>query len=333
MITTTKTYLVLSIMLLSITSFAQTIQWPQTGSDWHYQVWYFAPNVPTGFQQYYYAQDTVINNVNYKQVKGIEQLNTTNSITNIVTVEDTTNLIPFHFFTSNDTVYYLTNNGSLQFVWRNNAVVNEVWDFGIQYNFSFNVYQHAYCKVDSIKTAIVNGYASKDIYTHACKNMSGADYQAGDTSFYIPFAQNINTVTGPKTGFNLIGKFLTGIEELMPNQIACFESDSVSFYQYNSNINCVNNITTGIENNIAAIIEKLIIYPNPVHSELRIMNEGLKIETVKIYNVMGERVFNFSVKQLDNVTIDVSSLPSGVYFIRVQTDNNKLFNQKIIISK
>jgi Secretion system C-terminal sorting domain len=64
---------------------------------------------------------------------------------------------------------------------------------------------------------------------------------------------------------------------------------------------------------------ELRIYPNPAHSELRIMNEGLRMEEVKIYNVLGECVFNLSIKQLDNVTIDVSSLLSGIYILEATT--------------
>jgi Secretion system C-terminal sorting domain len=324
MITTTKIYLVLSTMLLSITSFAQTIQWPQTGSEWHYKKWYFLANTPRGFQHYVYVQDTLINNVNFKQVKGEEQMNTTvfTGTVGSTVVNDTTTLPDYLFHTSNDSVFLLTASGNLQFVWRTNPVVGEIWNYGLQYDFSSGTSLPAYCQVDSIKTVSINGYPSKDIYTHACKDINGTPITfIGDTAFYVPFAEIINTTFGPHRGFDFIGQFLTAlfINEVIPNEIICFESDSVSFYQYNSNINCVNNITTGIENNIAAIIEKLIVYPNPAHSELRIKKEGLRINEVKIYNVLGECVFNLSIKQLDNVTIDVSSLLSGIYILEATT--------------
>lgn len=70
--------------------------------------------------------------------------------------------------------------------------------------------------------------------------------------------------------------------------------------------------------NLSADVLKL--YPNPAKHSLTIENEsGLKIEGIKIYNILGQEV---STKVLNNnatkQTIDVSHLAGGMYHIRIQ---------------
>jgi hypothetical protein len=68
--------------------------------------------------------------------------------------------------------------------------------------------------------------------------------------------------------------------------------------------------------------------PNPATSELRIENAdlpagqaGLKIKEIEIYSSLGEKVF--SKRETSNpklVTVNVSQLFSGIYFVRVKTE-------------
>jgi len=52
---------------------------------------------------------------------------------------------------------------------------------------------------------------------------------------------------------------------------------------------------------------------------LKIENGELKIENVEIYNVVGQKViFNFQLSTFNS--IDVSHLPTGIYFLRIQTE-------------
>ena len=59
-------------------------------------------------------------------------------------------------------------------------------------------------------------------------------------------------------------------------------------------------------------------YPNPVNDKLNIeANE--KINTVVIYNVLGQQVYNTSVDALSS-TIDMSNMASGAYFVSVNVN-------------
>ncbi len=70
--------------------------------------------------------------------------------------------------------------------------------------------------------------------------------------------------------------------------------------------------------------EELRVYPNPATNELRIRNYELGIKEVKIFTIMGEAVLQPTIKQLSNLTIDISSLAKGIYFIQIKTQNQLL---------
>lgn len=67
----------------------------------------------------------------------------------------------------------------------------------------------------------------------------------------------------------------------------------------------------------------LRLYPNPVTNELRIQNDELKIDRIEIYNVMGE-VCQSQISNLKpQISVDVSQLPPGIYFIKVQGEKEE----------
>jgi len=89
--------------------------------------------------------------------------------------------------------------------------------------------------------------------------------------------------------------------------------------------------TTGVEeNNIANSIN---ISPNPTSGAFKLQMSNVKLSIINyqlsIYNVLGERVYEMDNGQL---SIDLSSQPSGIYFIKVQTEKES-FTQKLIIRK
>jgi len=66
----------------------------------------------------------------------------------------------------------------------------------------------------------------------------------------------------------------------------------------------------------------ILVYPNPTNGELKIDNGELKIENFEIFNIMGQPVMQGKLH--DNgeptcsfTTINIESLPSGMYFLRI----------------
>ena len=68
---------------------------------------------------------------------------------------------------------------------------------------------------------------------------------------------------------------------------------------------------------------KVELSPNPVKSVLRIRVTGPSdgISSYAIYSVTGKKILETKASKLQN--IDVSSLKSGLYFLKVKTDSDK----------
>ena len=80
------------------------------------------------------------------------------------------------------------------------------------------------------------------------------------------------------------------------------------------------------------ISSKITIYPNPTNEEFKVSGFGFNVTGIEIFDVMGKQfqssmfnvqgseTLNFKPETLNFETvIDISQLPSGVYFIRIQT--------------
>lgn len=74
-------------------------------------------------------------------------------------------------------------------------------------------------------------------------------------------------------------------------------------------------IISGIET-----IEKhtLRIYPNPTHTSVHIIsNQKIKHPTVRVYTVSGQLLKTKNIRAFNSISIDLSDLPNGLYFIEV----------------
>ena len=93
---------------------------------------------------------------------------------------------------------------------------------------------------------------------------------------------------------------------------------------------CVTVSPTGVQEiNLQSAIT---IYPNPTSGLFQITSNALRITTIEIYNVFGEEIYQSSVIGHISSVIDVSSHPSGVYFLQVKTGEGTAV-RKIVIQK
>jgi len=74
------------------------------------------------------------------------------------------------------------------------------------------------------------------------------------------------------------------------------------------------------------------IYPNPTTNQFTIENSQLRINSIHIYNVLGELVQSLKLESLKlEVVIDVSTWKAGVYFVEVETEKG-VVRRKVIKS-
>jgi hypothetical protein len=76
-------------------------------------------------------------------------------------------------------------------------------------------------------------------------------------------------------------------------------------------------------NNVGGM-EGVGVYPNPATSEITITANN--INSVQVMNMLGQVVYNKAYVQQKKLTIDISALPTGMYFIKV----NDEYVQKVL---
>jgi hypothetical protein len=153
---------------------------------------------------------------------------------------------------------------------------------------------------------------------------------------------------------NAVLKSLTGIDNIDANSIETLtiannpllstcEVESVCAYlaSPNGNISICGNaigcnspeeVLDSCEANAVKIDEQyfknnLFLYPNPASRELNISAEGYAIDEVIIYTLTGQQVFAIRPK---SETIDISSLPPGMYIVEVMVEGKKV-REKVVV--
>jgi hypothetical protein len=84
--------------------------------------------------------------------------------------------------------------------------------------------------------------------------------------------------------------------------------------------NCMNSIT-GI-NNESELNDLIKVFPNPTRDEIQVISNQLSVNSIEIFNSLGEKIYYSPIT--DNrlpITINISDIPSGVYFVEVNTEN------------
>jgi len=72
------------------------------------------------------------------------------------------------------------------------------------------------------------------------------------------------------------------------------------------------------------------IYPNPATGMVTIFAGGTSILGVSILNVLGENVLDLADIRESDITLDISKLPSGTYFVRIETANGSVLRKVVI---
>lgn len=81
---------------------------------------------------------------------------------------------------------------------------------------------------------------------------------------------------------------------------------------------------------------QISVYPNPGNGMFifKIINKQFSPGIIEIYNMLGEKVLTTELNNQNNMTVDLSSQPNGVYFYRVVTDIGAAISEgKLVIEK
>jgi lysophospholipase L1-like esterase/nitrate reductase NapAB chaperone NapD len=79
-----------------------------------------------------------------------------------------------------------------------------------------------------------------------------------------------------------------------------------------------------------APVEGLIVYPNPVTTQISINSGSVEAAQVSVFDIQGKLVIQSNQKFSGTKTFDVSQLPKGVYFVTVVSTNGVKLTHKFI---
>ena len=103
-----------------------------------------------------------------------------------------------------------------------------------------------------------------------------------------------------------------------------------------SNTSSTINYTLFQQTNLATTqneIKQFAVYPNPTSGNISIKNIDFSNKSmfVKVYNMLGNQIINNYKLETESANIDLSNYATGLYFIEIADENNKvLYTEKII---
>lgn len=112
---------------------------------------------------------------------------------------------------------------------------------------------------------------------------------------------------------------------ITPNVIIDFEEEEPMIPDFN----------TTIEQIIAENAKSdILLFPNPANTEISLKwKDGFKSSVVKIYDMNGRLVHQQNWNESQQLTVNVSGWPSGIYFINVNAGSSENINRKLIINR
>lgn len=161
--------------------------------------------------------------------------------------------------------------------------------------------------------------------------------RAGKPAFTLVNSQvNITTETAnAKIYYTTDGKIPTPNSTLYTGPFSTVNNTKIKAIAVNSNfttsvVSLSTNIITSSET--AESKDKYYaIFPNPAKNTITLTNKNSGILNVAIVNLHGQKVFQKTM--IENLNpIDLTSLPSGIYNIMIQS-NKEIFVEKIVITK
>ena len=166
-------------------------------------------------------------------------------------------------------------------------------------------------------------------YMYGLANNSDTNYNYywGGTSQSTPLVSGICSLmlsVNPNLSPNDIRTILRDTAE---DQVGDSQ-DIVGWDQYYGygRVNAFNalNVSLSINENTTTQIK---LHPNPIESHLNISSNNLVFTNYILYNVLGQKIIS---GEISNNKIDFSSIKSGVYFIKINTEFGRANTQKIV---
>ena len=221
----------------------------------------------------------------------------------------------------------ISNNGNINY-WN--------WSFGDGNSSSAQNPCHTYTASGSYFASLIVANTGSDTDTTV---VSVTIYPTPVAGFSSTLAGNVVTFTNTSTGgTSYLWDFGDGnFSNLQnPNPYAYWTVGTYTICLTTTNtfsctsVFCQTVTITTVGMNESEISSSIEIFPNPSNGKFRVQSSEVRIQSIEVYNLVGEKIF----QKTFNSKFEIISLnePDGIYFLHLKTDSG-IATKKIIIAK
>lgn len=298
-----RLFFILLMMMFSFTGTGQT-EFAPVGAEWHfsYDIDTELPN--QSYTNYKVVKDTLIEEQICRKIEGT-----------LYQWDSTIILQPLFVYDHNDSVFFF-NNFFNQFtlLYDFTVVPGDTLIIPVPYLLEGFPNDTVFREIiDSIVIKEFQGEKLKYFYTHPLDNWSFSGF--GGSGIY---AEKIGNLNQPFLPSPFVALFFQSVR--------CYKDSNVSIQLFDKA--CDFTLTTSIKNIESKISIK--VYPNPTKLFITLESKEFSSQDilVSIYNEMGELKMNW-IQSVPSKVVDVSSLLSGKYIIRIKIKKD-VFIEKLI---
>jgi hypothetical protein len=310
-----KKLLLLFIIIISFISPGRAQQWSPPGATWQYKYSGTIAGI-TGYAQFKYVADTVINNNSCKKISASFH----GTLMSVVYTHTVVPVWKSYFTYENNGVVHLYTGGAFDTVVNANAAIGDKW-LRPRSNYESECNSRQAVVVIDTGHVVINGLNLKKIVT-TYTNSYGNGSQTYSVSITQTILPRFLMYAGDYAGNDMFPRHCemeNTIGEFPSAQLVCYRDNNFTLSPSNSCTDIVG-ISTKIE-----IIKPLTVYPNPAQSAL-FFEKGNQtgIESVQVRDVLGGQVLMHQINDKPVQELDVSSLVPGVYFLHLTGNSGEV---------
>ena len=227
-------------------------------------------------------------------------------------------------------------------------------------NSSYNVTLGAdqdICDGDSVQ---INGPASFNSYTWSTNDTSSSVWVDSTLSLSVVVTNNsgckgwsdtvdvnwhplpVKPIINLVNGDSLIYSTNLSVQWYYNGSMLSGETDTLLVAQSNgdyyvevTDTNGCSNISDTMTVTIPGVSEisedQIVVYPNPTQNNLVVQWGNNKVNAVEVVDLLGKILISKSVRQNSITKLDLSGLSEGVYYVKINTDQNSLLKKVLLL--
>lgn len=172
-------------------------------------------------------------------------------------------------------------------------------------------------------TVVYNKLVARDINTGADYGISTTPVITGNQVYYHFYPSDINVPPGSTDKYKFI---MTLQYSLAGSTLDAISWNNYPFFPYDLNLG-----TSCTKTAPESAISALKITPNPTKGAFKIMlDKSISSGTLQVIDVSGTEIYKKYFVNQKEISVDISTHREGVYIVKITSDKNEVYTQKLI---